>query len=106
VSNDATDVTAKATTSSAGTFTLVGLNPGKYSVTVEAAAFKTVQTNLTVEVAKMSTVSIQMSPGATTETVQVKEGDVLLYTSSPTLERHHGSGQCQQERQLWRRRGQ
>jgi hypothetical protein len=85
VSNDATGVTAKATTSSAGTFTLVGLNPGKYSVTVEAAAFKTVATNLTVEVAKMSTVSFQMSPGATTETVQVKEGDVLLNTTSPTL---------------------
>jgi Carboxypeptidase regulatory-like domain len=85
VSNDATGVTAKATTSSAGTFTLVGLNPGKYSVTVEVAAFKTIQTNLTVEVAKMSTVSFQMSPGATTETVQVKEGDVLLNTTSPTL---------------------
>ncbi|MDX6460578.1 MAG: hypothetical protein QOE55_4275, partial [Acidobacteriaceae bacterium] len=54
-------------------------------MTVEAAAFKTVQTNLTVEVAKMSTVSFQMSPGATTETVQVKEGDVLLNTTSPTL---------------------
>jgi hypothetical protein len=85
VSNDATGVIAKATTSSAGTFTVVGLNPGKYSVTVEAPAFKTVQTSLTVEVAKMSTVSFQMSPGATTETVQVKEGDVLLNTTSPAL---------------------
>jgi hypothetical protein len=85
VSNDATGVTAKATTSSAGTFTLVGLNPGAYSVVVEAPAFKTVKTTLTVEVAKMSTVTFQMSPGETTETVQVKEGDVLLNTTSPTL---------------------
>lgn len=85
VSNDSTGVNAKAVTSSAGTFTLVGLNPGQYSAVVEAPGFKTLKTNLTVEVAKMSTVSFSMSPGETTETVQVKEGDVLLNTTSPSL---------------------
>ena len=81
VTNDATGVTAKAVSSSAGTFTLVGLSPGDYSVVVEAPGFKTVKTTLTVEVAKMSSTSFQMSPGATTETVQVKEADVLLNTT-------------------------
>jgi hypothetical protein len=85
VANDATGVTNKATTSSVGTFTVVGLNPGRYSVSVEAAGFKTVQTSLTVEVAKLATVAFQMSPGATSETVSVKEGDVLLNTTSPAL---------------------
>ena len=83
--NHSTGVTAKAVTSSAGTFTLVGLSPGDYSVVVDAAGFKTVKTTLTVEVTKMSTTSFQMSPGATSETVQVKEADVLLNTTSPAL---------------------
>ncbi len=85
VTNDATGVTAKAVSSSAGTFTLVGLSPGDYSVVVDAPGFKTVKTTLTVEVAKMSSTSFQMSPGATTETVQVKEADVLLNTTSPAI---------------------
>jgi hypothetical protein len=83
--NNSTGVTAKAVTSSAGTFTLVGLSPGDYSVVVDAAGFKTVKTTLTVEVTKMSTTSFQMSAGATSETVQVKEADVLLNTTSPAL---------------------
>jgi hypothetical protein len=85
VTNDATGVTAKAVTSSAGTFTLVGLSPGNYSVVVDAAGFKTVKTSVTVEVAKLSTTSFEMSAGATTETVQVKEADVLLNTTSPAI---------------------
>jgi hypothetical protein len=83
--NNSTGVVAKAVTTSAGTFTLVGLSPGDYSVAVDAAGFKTVKTTLTVEVTKMSTTSFQMSPGATSETVQVKEADVLLNTTSPAL---------------------
>src|SRR6185312_5711976 len=51
--NTATGVKAEAITSSAGTFTIVGLNPGKYIVVVAAEKFKSVQTNVTVEVAKM-----------------------------------------------------
>ena len=52
---------------------------------VEAPGFKTVNTVLTVEVAKMSTVSIHLQPGATTETVQVKEADISLNTTSPVI---------------------
>jgi hypothetical protein len=83
--NSSTGVTGSAVTTSAGTFSIVGLSPGEYSVVVEAAGFKTVKTGLTVEVAKMSTTTFQMSPGATSETVQVKESDVLLNTTSPGI---------------------
>ena len=65
VSNDATGVNTNTATSSVGTFTLVGLKPGQYSVTVEAPGFKTYKTDVTVEVAKLTTTSFQMSPGAT-----------------------------------------
>jgi Carboxypeptidase regulatory-like domain len=83
--NNLTGVASSVTTTSAGAFTIVGLNPGDYSIAVEAAGFKKVETKVTVEVAKMSTISVAMSPGATTETVQVKEADVLLNTTSPVI---------------------
>jgi hypothetical protein len=83
--NGQTGVTSKATTSSAGSFTIVGLLPGDYSVTVEAPAFKTFKTGITVEVAKMSTINVPMAPGATTETVEVKEADITLNTTSPSI---------------------
>ena len=58
VANAQTGVSVKAVASSAGAFTVVGLIPGEYSVTVEAPGFKTYKTELTVEVAKVSSVSV------------------------------------------------
>ncbi len=83
--NTSTGVPSSAVTSSAGTFSIVGLIPGDYSVVVEATGFKTVKTALTVEVAKMSSTGLQLSPGSTTETVEVKEADVALNTTSPGI---------------------
>ena len=85
VTNTSTGVISRSTTSSAGTFTVVGLIPGDYTVSVEASGFKTVNTGLTVEVARMSTLSFHLEPGATSETVQVKAADVELNTTSPIL---------------------
>src|SRR5579862_1219301 len=76
VTNTSTSVVSHAVTSSAGTFTVVGLIPGRYAVTVEAAAFKTGQTDVTVEIARMSTVNFQMVPGATTSTVRVQANTI------------------------------
>src|SRR5579884_2259224 len=76
-------VRSKTVTSSAGTFTVVGLIPGNYSVVVEAKGFKSAQANLTVEVAKISTTSFKMTVGATTSTVQVKASALTLQTTSP-----------------------
>ncbi len=85
IANAQTGVTVKAAASSAGAFTVVGLIPGEYSVTVEAPGFKTFKTELTVEVAKVSSVSVVMTPGATSETVSVKEADISLNTTSPGI---------------------
>ena len=52
---------------------------------MEATGFKIVKTTLTVEVAKMSSANLQLSPGSTTETVEVKEADVSLNTTSPGI---------------------
>ena len=86
VVNNATGVSSHSTTSSVGVFRIIGLEPGKYSVAVEAAGFKrSVQTDVTVEVAKTSTVDFQMVPGATDTTVSVTATGIALNTIAPVL---------------------
>ena len=85
VTSTSTNVTSNAVTSSVGSFTIVGLIPGNYSVVAEATGFKSTQTNVTVEVSQMSTVSVQLVPGATTETVRVAEAAIALDTTSPGI---------------------
>lgn len=83
--NTSTGVLSRTVTSSAGTFTIVGLIPGSYSVVVNAAGCKGAQTNVTVEIAKISTASFKMALGATTATVQVKALAISLQTSSSVI---------------------
>ena len=85
VTNASTGVQSTATSSSAGTFTVVGLNPGTYSVKAEAKGFKLAEAKVIVEVARMSTVSFALTPGAATQTVQITEDTISLETTSPTI---------------------
>lgn len=85
VTNQFTEVVSQAKTSSAGTFTVVGLPPGEYTVAVDAHGFEQTKTVMAVEVAKMAGVSFRMVPGATTETVTVKEDTITLDTESPGI---------------------
>ncbi len=83
--NAATNVAASAVTSSEGTFTIIGLIPGRYSLAVDAPSFKRAQLDAVVEVARMTTINIQMEVGATTETVEVQASAVSLDTASPVI---------------------
>jgi hypothetical protein len=83
--NVSTSVASSAATSSDGAFTIVGLIPGSYSLTVEAQGFKKVETNVTVEVARMSTVTLRMEPGSVTQSVVVKASAITLETTSPVI---------------------
>ncbi|MHB1936662.1 MAG: outer membrane beta-barrel protein [Acidobacteriaceae bacterium] len=84
--NNSTAVVSHAVTSSAGTFVVVGLNPGHYSVAVEAPGFKrSVQTDVTVEVAKMSDIAFKMTPGSASSSVQVVASAISLNTTSPVI---------------------
>ncbi|MGB8478606.1 MAG: carboxypeptidase-like regulatory domain-containing protein [Acidobacteriaceae bacterium] len=86
VTNNSTSVVSHALTSSAGTFTVVGLNPGHYSVAVEAKGFKrSIQTDVTVEVAKMSALSFEMTPGSISSSVRVEANAISLNTTSPVI---------------------
>src|SRR6516225_9517554 len=78
VLNTATGVSQHGTTSSSGTYIVIGLTPGHYSVAVETTGFrKTIRADVTVEVAKISTVDFQMTPGAVNTTISVTGSEIL-----------------------------
>ena len=86
VRNLATGVVSQTATSSVGIYLVIGLKPGSYSVTVEAKGFeRSVETNVTVEIAKTSTVDLRLVPGATSTVVSVEANAISLNTTSPQL---------------------
>jgi hypothetical protein len=85
ITNRSTGVVSLAVTSSAGTFTVIGLLPGKYSVAADAQGFRKVETTAVVDIANISTVRITLTPGANTETVKVEGSLITLDTTSPEV---------------------
>ena len=82
--NTATGVVSHAVTSSAGTYTITGLVPGPYSVTIAAAGFETsLHEDVIVSVAGQSTVNASLVPGAVDTTVQVTSNAITLETNEP-----------------------
>ncbi len=85
ITNRDTGVASVAVTSSAGTFTIIGLIPGEYSVAADAKGFKRVETTAVIEVAKISNVKLTLTPGAASETVKVEGSLITLDTTSPEV---------------------
>ena len=85
ITSNSTGVVSSTVTSSAGTFNIVSLIPGEYSVVVDAAGFRKSQTTVVVEIAKMSSINIALTPGAATETVNVTGTTISLNTTSPEV---------------------
>ena len=74
-----------ATTSSAGTYAVTGLLPGRYMVTVAAPSFKEAKVEVLIEIGTQATVDIPLSAGSVTETVEVQASSVALNTTSPQI---------------------
>lgn len=86
ITNLATGVTTRTTSNSAGSFQVIALNPGTYTVTAETAGFKKqVHLGVVVEVGRMTTLNLSMTPGEITQTVDVKAQALSLNTESPEL---------------------
>lgn len=70
-----------------GDYVVPNLDPGTYSLMVEARNFKrVVQNGVQLEVAKDLKIDFQLSPGATTETVEVHGEAPLVDATNSTLE--------------------
>ena len=78
--------TLTVTTDSQGGFVFDVVDPGRYSVSVEARGFKkTVALNIVVEVSKPARVTIGLELGAVNETVTVTASQDVINTTSPNL---------------------
>jgi hypothetical protein len=84
--NDATNVSVTATTSSAGTYEFNSLLPGTYTIKAESPGFQTsVHSGVGVEVGRISTVNAVLEPGKTEQTVNVTESVIAIDTTQPAL---------------------
>ena len=87
VTQTQTNGTAQAVTDSSGVFSLPALPVGPYSMSVTAAGFATyARTNIVLTVGQVANFEVQLSVGATSETVTVKTGAPLINQTDPTLE--------------------
>ncbi|WP_161557698.1 TonB-dependent receptor [Acidisarcina polymorpha] len=86
VTEQTTAVSSILVSSSAGTYAVKGLNPGHYTITVEAAGFeKEIHRDVNVEVSLVVTIDIVLSAGATSQTVEVTSPQIALNTTQPQL---------------------
>ena len=84
--NRATGVSQRTTTSSAGLYTFISLNPGLYQVTASQTGFKSVaQDKVSVSVDQVAEVNITLQVGAISETVTVTQGAELVEPSNSTV---------------------
>src|SRR3984957_4727123 len=84
VAEPAKDVRILTKTTAAGDFTVAGLQPGNYSVTVEAAGFKKlVRTGIALDANdKLAVGLLTLEVGAVTESIEVTAQAALLQTES------------------------
>jgi hypothetical protein len=86
VRDTSTGFTRTTASNETGNYSLPGLRPGVYTVTVETAGFRRhQQTNFQVEVDQTARLDVQMQLGQTTEVVEVKAAAQLLHTENATV---------------------
>lgn len=97
ITEDATAVASTTQTNGAGNYTRPLLNPGTYTVAVEAAGFqKAQQKGVVVNPAEPVAVNITMTVGNVNQTVEVTAVAPLLQTESPALGTNLNSAQIAQ----------
>lgn len=84
--SESTGTVTQRTTSTAGTYSVTGLLPSRYTVTVEAAGFrKSVQNHVNIDVSTTPTIDFAMTVGGSSETVEVTANSIALNTTQPQL---------------------
>jgi len=86
VTNTVTDVAHRPQTTAAGDYSVPDLQPGTYSVSIQAPGFSShVVNNVTLVVAQQARLNATLTPGAAAETVQVNAGAVALDTDTSSV---------------------
>ena len=87
LTNIATNVTSRTTTNDAGVYLFLGVVPGQYRLTVEAAGFERFEGLLTVQVQQNAVVDPVLNIGQTATTIEVQDVTPLVQAESPSLGR-------------------
>jgi outer membrane receptor protein involved in Fe transport len=74
-----------ATTNDTGFFRIVNLNPGQYRLSVEAAGFKTMSRQASVDIALVTQANFALQVGSKTETVEVQDVAPLVEATEDRL---------------------
>jgi len=83
LTDESTNISRSAVTTSAGEYTFAAVDPGNYSVTILAPGFtKLTQTHVLVTIGVTTTVDMGMKTGSTAETVEVTAEVPLIDTAS------------------------
>ena len=86
VTNTATGVKSRVTTTSSGDFTVLSLIPGAYTVRVEAVGFANEEvTGVTLVVAQQARVNLTLKPGNVIDTITVTADAVQLDTDTSAI---------------------
>src|SRR5262249_9219184 len=94
--SEGTSAEHKTVTNQSGFYTVQGLAPGKYTITVEAAGFeKIVKTGNNLDPSLPTTANLQLVVGHTTQAVQVTAQETALQADSATLGRVITSNQVE-----------
>jgi hypothetical protein len=86
VTNPATGAERSVTSNEQGAFDVPALQPGKYTITVDAKGFKkAVSRDIIVTVTQTASVTIPLEIGSASETVTVSASQEVINTSSPSV---------------------
>ena len=92
IRNEASGTEMKESANESGLFRLPFLQPGTYSLKVEAPGFSAADIrNVPVELGKEATVNVRLEVGATTETITVEAGATLVEASTAQVTNTVGS---------------
>src|SRR5438270_3074167 len=84
VHNNGTNADQKVTTDAQGNYRALHLQPGNYTVSIEAAGFKKeVSQNVIVEVGRITNIEPQLTVGGSSETVSVTSEAPTVNTETP-----------------------
>jgi hypothetical protein len=88
LTSEATGTVLKTSTNASGFYTIPGLAPGKYTITIEAKGFeRLVSSNNNLDPSLPTTTDLHLSVGADTQQVTVEAAETTLEADSATLGR-------------------
>ncbi len=97
ITNDATQVTYDTVTTDAGIFSRPAVNPGSYTIRVQAAGFQAAeQKGVVVDPGASVTANLTLQVGNASQTVEVTAQAPLLQTDSPAIGENLNSDQISQ----------